>query len=357
MIPSNADLPIEKLERVLGSNWSHLSRARQSAISKKSELLEKIGHLSNEDASIVVFGSLARNEFTDGSDIDWTLLVDGRASSQHFKTKSCIKHAVEPLATKPVGAEGTFGNISFSHDILHNIGGNDDTNKNTTQRILLLLESTCIGNNGAYNRVLYEVLCRYVTEDWGLRNKLDTMPRFLLNDIVRYWRTLCVDFAYKRRIREGRGWAIRTVKLRLSRKLIYAAGLLCCYSCVINKELIDRIKCCSNTIDCQHTLISHLITEMTKTPLDILSSMILPHENLYAATKLIMDSYDAFIDILSNKETRDYLEKLPPEKTNDDSLYEKARKLGHSFQQGLNSIFLEENGTEFYNLTKKYGVF
>jgi predicted nucleotidyltransferase len=31
--------------------------------------------IDSEDA--VVFGSLARGEFTAGSDIDWTLLVDG----------------------------------------------------------------------------------------------------------------------------------------------------------------------------------------------------------------------------------------------------------------------------------------
>ncbi len=35
--------------------------------------------------------------------------------------------------------------MAFSHDIIHQIGGQDDTNKNTTQRILLLLESCAIG--------------------------------------------------------------------------------------------------------------------------------------------------------------------------------------------------------------------
>jgi len=33
--------------------------------------------LDSEDTSIVVSGSLARDEYTAGSDIDWTLLVDG----------------------------------------------------------------------------------------------------------------------------------------------------------------------------------------------------------------------------------------------------------------------------------------
>jgi len=351
------EFPVQQLEHILGANWANLCAARERSLFTKTQLSERISKYSNKDANIVVFGSLARNEFTDGSDIDWTLLVDGRARAKHLTTKNQIKFGIDAIVKKEVGAEGTFGNISFSHDIIHNIGGGDDTNKNTTQRILLLLESTYIGNHDAYTRVLNEIVSRYITEDWGLRNKIDTMPRFLLNDIIRYWRTLCVDFAYKRRMRDGKGWAIRTIKLRLSRKLIYAAGLLSCYSCVINKELNDKIDSCSSNKQRQLILISHLVSEMTKPPLDILSSMILPYENLYEPIRKIMDSYDSFIAMLSDKDIRDRLEKLPLKQTNNDQYYEAARKLGHSFQEGLNSIFLEENGTEFFNLTKKYGVF
>jgi len=56
------------------------------------------------------------------------------------------------------------GKLAFSHEIIHQIGGEDDTNSNTTKRILLLLESAPIGRHDASDRVLDSVLSRYILE-------------------------------------------------------------------------------------------------------------------------------------------------------------------------------------------------
>lgn len=111
-----------------------------------------------EDLAIVVFGSLARNAFTEGSDIDWTLLVDGSADPHHQDVAHEISRHVHEAEGRPPGREGTFGSLTFSHDLIHLIGGEDDTNKNTTKRILLLLESCPIGGRDAYRRVLSNIL-------------------------------------------------------------------------------------------------------------------------------------------------------------------------------------------------------
>ena len=111
---------------------------------------------------------------------------------------------------RPPSPTGTFGNMAFSHDIIHQNGGQNDTNKNTTQRILLLLESCAIGKRtDAYDRVILGVINRYLDEDNHLLSpdsKSYRVPRFLLNDIVRFWRTMAVDFASKQRDRAGKGW-------------------------------------------------------------------------------------------------------------------------------------------------------
>jgi predicted nucleotidyltransferase len=70
---------ISRLEQSLGCTWSHLRDARLRAEAKRRELQVALRGLDSEDTSIIVSGSLARDEFTDGSDIDWTLLIDGLA--------------------------------------------------------------------------------------------------------------------------------------------------------------------------------------------------------------------------------------------------------------------------------------
>jgi hypothetical protein len=191
------------------------------------------------DTSIVVFGSLARKELTAASDLDWVLLVDGFASGEHLEATLAIEDCLRRSAQKGPGAEATFGGLVFSHDLINYIGGTDDSNANLTRRMLLLLESVAVGRDDAYNRVVDNILKRYILEDFGWTHSQNLMnvPRFLQNDIARYWRTLAVDFAYKRRQRAGRGWALRTAKLRLSRKLTYAAGLVMCYSCASDPDI------------------------------------------------------------------------------------------------------------------------
>jgi predicted nucleotidyltransferase len=347
---------LETLESRLGVEWANLRRARELAAAKQRELRQALADLDSDDTSIVVSGSLARDEFTEGSDVDWTLLIDGLSDPGHYALTNRIDEVVRGFAAKDVGREGTFGTMVFSHDLVHQIGGGDDTNRNTTRRLLLLLESHVVGREDAYRRVVRNVLNRYLLEDRGFwRGSGHRVPRFLQNDVARYWRTLAVDFAYKLRSRSGSGWAIRNIKLRMSRKLIYVSGLLACYRCHLDYSPAEREKLYADG-NRRQEVIEHLEQIFRMTPLELIASVLTRYDHLGEAAKKILGSYDGFVGMLSDDVKRTRLEKVTEEEADTDETYQRARALSHTFRDGLLEFFFDPE-SEMGELTRNYGVF
>jgi predicted nucleotidyltransferase len=359
-VPQN---PIDTLAELTESSWPNIKSAREYTRQKRQELKLALTRIDTDDTSIVAFGSLARDEATPGSDIDWTLLVDGIADPLHATSAQEIIRRLDIGGFRKPGREGTFGNLAFSHQIVHWIGGEDDSNANTTRRILLLLESKPLGQPEAWDRIINNVIDRYLTEDRGLwdSKKNRRVPLFLFNDIARYWRIMVVDFAYKQRARGNEGYALRNIKLGLSRKLIYVSGMLACFSCSLDFTE-DRWKDCSKSRKPQF-LIDHLRTILGLTPLEILASNLLRFRSAKATSKLLFDSYDRFLGVLADNTLTDkgklpriHLEELSIEELDNDKTYQTARKIRRDFGHAIDDLFLKP-GSELYDLTMRYGVF
>lgn len=353
---------VDELGARLKAKWIAIEDARNRAKQVRegvSKLLDEMKFVSG-DTSVVVFGSLARDEFTDESDLDWTLLVDGQANSDHLRTAQAIRKKLAVAGFKEPGRTGVFGNTTFSHGLIHLIGGEDDTNRNTTQRILLLLESRGIncGETDAYGRVLTGVLNRYLEEEANLtqgqseqQKKRYKVPRFLLNDIVRFWRTMAVDFASKQRAREGEEWGLKVTKLAMSRKLIFASGLLVCFACSLDADLSKELEKADKPVV---PLLGYLRSLLKFTPLEIVARASLSYASDSAAHK-IFDSYDSFLAMIADPEKRNHLKNVKPEQSRTDKLSLEARDISRTFQSGLEEIFFDN--PEVQKLTRKYGVF
>jgi predicted nucleotidyltransferase len=350
---------IEVLEQKFTKSWPHIRAARETAIGKREEtrkVLASTGikYLSN-DFSLVVFGSLARDEWTEKSDLDWGLLVDSEAHPQHLPVALQIaKLFKENKLGKERGRTGIFGNLIFSHELVHQIGGENDPNSNITRRLLLLLESRTIGSADAYRRVIRVILERYFDQDSNLYDADKThfrVPRFLLNDLVRFWRTMAVDFAGKQRERAGEGWALRNIKLRTSRKLIFATGLLMCFSCYTRLPVVPDGSEKSTDI-----LIQHVSTLVERPPLEILADALLQYSIPAETVFDLLDSYDLFLECLNDVKRRDYLDNLSYEDSISDTVFQQMRNVGYQFQRGLDRLFFQDN-EDLKQLIRKYGVF
>jgi predicted nucleotidyltransferase len=369
-----------RLSTSLGCEWRNIEKAHDQTEQAREDLLallkREVGDkFASEDTSLVVFGSMGRGEWIDWlSDLDWTFLIDGQCKPLHFRIAQEIREALKKVWRqnadgKPEyrfaepGPSGTFGNMGFSHQLIHLVGGPEDTNKNTTQRILLLLESISIGSDGPHNRVLTQIVQRYLDEEPHLVTEDSTrfkVPRFLLNDIVRFWRTMAVDFASKQRDRGGQGWGLRNAKLRMSRKLIFAAGLLSCFSCQLDEELQNKIS--ADKTDTKSTralnlayLQDHILQQVRATPLDVLASAVGEYKIEKSIAKDVFPSYDEFLGTMSDVEKRLKLKDLKAEDSREDPVFKEVQHFSDRFSNALNQIFFENQ--RLRPLTQKYGVF
>jgi len=295
---------------------------------------------------------------TSGSDLDWVLLIDGQSVPEHKEQEREIERILVDRNFIAPGTSGVFGKMVGSHDLVHNIGGEDDPNSNTTRRVLLLLESHPVGNREAYDRVRRQIVRRYLCDDRGLTHASGDIrvPRFLLNDLTRYWRTITVDFVYKQRADNDKKWALRNAKLRMSRKLIFAAGLARVFFChldVAAEAARNQLKDARDVT----LLTAYVEQELALTPMEVIAKACIDLEVSDATARAIFESYDRFLSILDDPGRRAELESA---RTHEDlrtsAAWNEVRAVSNPFHDGLVALFLEED-KRLRDLTMKYGVF
>ncbi len=295
---------------------------------------------------------------TSGSDLDWILLIDGQSVPEHKNQERDIDRSLASGGFVEPGRSGVFGKMVSSHDLVHNIGGEDDLNSNTTRRILLLLESLPIGNGEAYNRVRRQILRRYLEDDRGLTHSSGDIriPRFLLNDLTRYWRTVTVDFVYKQRADNDKKWALRNAKLRMSRKLIFAAGLATVFLCHLDGDADDSLTLLREKKDVS-LLTAYIERQIALNPLEIIAKVCLNLEIGHETARAIFDSYDRFIAILDDSGKRSELETgRSQDEVRNSEVWGEIRQLSKSFHEGLVALFLKDD-RRLQSLAMTYGVF
>ncbi len=183
----------------------------------------------NSDLVIGVNGSVARREATSGSDVDlfFLTLSDDLAAAKTAQDEYRERLFAEGIKMPAHG--GVFEKPLPTTLLTATIGGEDDTNTYITRRMLYLLEGEWVANEDGFNRLRLDLIARYISEDLDDQK----IVRFFLNDVIRYWRTICVDFENKT-ADSNKPRAIRLVKLRLSRMLLYVAGIAAA------RQTIDR---------------------------------------------------------------------------------------------------------------------
>jgi hypothetical protein len=200
--------------------------------------------------------------------------------------------------------------------------------------MLFLLESIDATNPELVNTARDQLLLRYLDESV----KHDRPPRFLLNDVIRYWRTMCVDFAGKEY--EGpEKWGLRNVKLRTARKVLFAGGLLPVFECA--RFAAEEMP-------------GYLREELRTPPVDRIAHAFIQHGAVDPGARAL-EAYDSFLGLLDDEAKRAELETLTRAQAGSSLVFGEATRLGKELEHGLLALLFETDALS--KLVREFGIF
>jgi hypothetical protein len=320
------------LERL--GDFPHLFAARELTERRLTELRAELAAVErDEDVATVMLGSWGRRELTSQSDDDFLVLVNG-AERDDVRPRVEELHPLLGTHERAPGPSGVFGTNAFCPNLVGRIGLDQDDNSNLTRRMLLMLESVPVAGDDAYRACWERVLDAYLVD--SIRDHHP--PRFFLNDLIRYWRTICVDFVGKER-GEPEKWGLRTAKLRTGRKLLYASGLL------------PQLLCGELERDAMR---GFLIEQLSAPPTDRVAFAFL-HAGAQDAGLRTLSAYDRWVGMLDQADVRAELGRLTREETAGSDAFQEVRRLAMDLEQGLLALLFDTQPLR--GLTREYAIF
>ena len=204
-----------------------------------------------DNMTIFASGSYGRLEASNHSDIDlFFLLRAERTELDEFhvpeiRMLSDIISVGDNMHFPKFSNDGEFLKIIFLNEMLKDLGSRtDDYNNHFTARMLLMLESRPIYNSAIYRHCITETISTYFRDYRYHPN--DFEPTFLINDILRFWKTLCLNYENRRNQEEERKKVkqkIKNFKLKFSRLLTCFGTIaaLAAYKDVLSATEVERI--------------------------------------------------------------------------------------------------------------------
>jgi hypothetical protein len=287
-----------------------LSERRSQTSQRISQLqtkLEVAAGITAGKACVYATGSYGRGEASTFSDLDLFIVSlvetkDGETQSvlrrlDEILLKAQLINATRQLDIKEFDGDGRWL-VGYSVDHLtKTLGKPEDDALNTfTARLLLLLESHPLLEDSVYAEVMNDVIDAY-WRDYS-DHKDSFVPAFLTNDILRLWRTFCVNYeanTFSEPTTENAKRKSKNYKLKHSR-------LLTCFSALMYLLAVFEQKKTVHPSD---------VIEMTKlTPTGRIDRLLASKDLIQAHShlQLLLDHYERFLETtnVSDAELREF---------------------------------------------------
>jgi hypothetical protein len=281
-----------------------------------------------------VTGSYGRLEASEYSDLDLFFVHTGQSKRDGISRveKALLDAGVIKIARKLNFPEfskgGEYLEIHYLEDMLNALGGPDDDYQNYfTARMLLLLESLPLRSEGIYNTIIDEIVNAYF-RDYHDHDK-DFLPIFFVNDVHRFWRTLCLNYEHARN-RANEKSPLEKNKAHLKNLKLKFSRLLTCYS-MIASILVEVGAVNPRSI-------SRIIHEI---PVERVASVATSNPHLGDLVRKVLDEYSWFMESMDHSEQK-VLEWIG-ERESRNIAFERARNFGKSMHELILEI---TNGTD-----------
>lgn len=262
----------------------------------KNHLVEA-GALCTGKACVYMTGSFARGEAHNWSDLDLFIVGQGTKDQRDLKRldeiriKADLIEATQRLGIPEFSGDGRYLEHYTLHELTNTLGKPEDDVTNTfTARLLLLLESRPLLEPEVYAKVTEDVIGAYWQDFIDHKNTF--IPAFLANDILRLWRTFCVNYE----ARTARQPEEEKAKRKLKNYKLKYSRLLTCYSALLYLLGIHAQK--------QTVSPEDAVEMIGLTPTERLEWILREKELVDAHDKVrtLISSYEEFLEITAQNE-------------------------------------------------------
>lgn len=319
--------------------YPHIARARRHSEAVVQRIRADLHALLDDSPhrdrlSVVATGSYGRDEACMESDLDWFILLDGCSAADIREEKAKIRQVVGRYITREPGDSGIFGGEATQDfaQLIEHIGGSQDSNQSLTRRMLLLLEGRSLYSDARFASLRQRLMAAYICK--GSRDK--SISRFLLNDVIRYYRTISTDVQHKASV-DKKDWGLRSIKLKFSRKLLYFAAIIAIAETASEPARDARIERLLALLELPALERIHVIANAD--PAEQTSA------GLVAKTREIFAIYEYFLRQISEPANRRELADLREQYREDCDLYMDLRQSSKTFSRTLYD-WLREKYTE-----------
>lgn len=278
-----------------------IEKRRQYTEKRTKELQASLLHareLLGDKACVYATGSFGRLEASSESDLDLFILGKGdpskvrddniKESQLRHLDEICIKadliEATRDLNFPDFDGDGKYLAHYSVDEFTKTLGKPEDDAKNTlTGRLLLFLESKPLLGESVYLEIIDEVIAAYWRDYSDHKNNF--MPAYLTNDILRLWRTFCVNYE-ARTVRQPDD---KKIKGKIKNYKLKHSRMFTCYSALLYLlAVFTRNK----------TVSPSDATEMTRyTPTQRLEWLLDQSDFKHAEEKIknLIDQYEVFL--------------------------------------------------------------